>query len=55
MPAKTNKQGYRFDKAVAIFRKHDGILRTAQVLRAGIHPSTLYTMLDVGTLEAILK
>jgi hypothetical protein len=24
------------------------------VLRAGIHPSTLYTMLDVGTLEAIL-
>ena len=55
MPAKTNKQGSRFDRAVAVFRKHGGILRTAQALRAGIHPSTLYTMRDVGTLEVVSR
>ena len=55
MPAKTNKQGSRFDKAVAIFRQHGGILRTAQALRAGIHPSTLYTLRNNGRLEAISR
>lgn len=55
MPAKTNKQGSRFDRAIAIFRKHGGILRTAQALRKGIHPSTLYTMRDVGTLEVVSR
>ena len=55
MSKKTNKQGSRFDKAVAVFKKHSGILRTAQALRAGIHPSTLYTMRDVGTLEVVSR
>jgi predicted transcriptional regulator of viral defense system len=55
MPAKMTKRGSRFDRAVAIFRKHGGILRTAQALRAGIHPSTLYTMRDVGTLEVVSR
>jgi predicted transcriptional regulator of viral defense system len=55
MPAKTNKQGSRFDKAVAVFKKHGGILRTAQALRAGIHPSTLYTMRDAGSLEVVSR
>lgn len=52
---KTNKQGSRFDKAAAVFKKHGGILRTAQALRAAIHPSTLYTMRDVGTLEVLSR
>ena len=30
-------------------------MRTAQALRAGIHPSTLYTMRDDGTLETISR
>lgn len=55
MPTKTNRQGSRFERAVAIFKKHGGILRTAQALRAGIHPSTLYTMRDVGTLEVVSR
>jgi predicted transcriptional regulator of viral defense system len=55
MPTKTNQQGSRFERAVAIFKKHGGILRTAQALRAGIHPSTLYTMRDVGTLEVVSR
>jgi predicted transcriptional regulator of viral defense system len=55
MPTKKNKQGSRFERAVAIFKKHGGILRTAQALHAGIHPSTLYTMRDVGTLEVVSR
>lgn len=45
----------RFDKAVAIFKEHGGILRTGQALRAGIHPSTLYGMRDSGTLEVVSR
>lgn len=55
MPAKTIKQNSRFDTAVNIFRKNGGILRTAQALRAGIHPSTLYAMRDVGSLEMVSR
>lgn len=52
---KNNNQGSRFDRAVVVFKKHGGILRTAQALRAGIHPTTLYTMRDDGTLEIISR
>jgi len=52
---KTKNRGFRFDKAVSIFKKHGGILRTAQALRAGIHPGTLYALRDSGTLEAISR
>jgi predicted transcriptional regulator of viral defense system len=55
MSVKTNNQGSRFDKAVDVFKQHGGILRTSQALQAGIHPSTLYTMRDVGTLEAVSR
>lgn len=51
----TNTYFSRFDKAIAIFKKHSGILRTAQALRAGIHPSTLYAMRDSGTLEVLSR
>jgi len=34
----TNSHGSRFDRAVAVFKNHGGILRTAQALRLGIHP-----------------
>jgi predicted transcriptional regulator of viral defense system len=55
MPAKKNKKGFRFDRAVAVFKKNGGILRTSQALRAGIHPSTLYTMRDSGMLEVVSR
>jgi len=51
----TNNQGSRFHRAVAVFEKHGGILHTAQALRAGIHPSTLYAMRDAGTLEVVSR
>ncbi|MFC1856480.1 type IV toxin-antitoxin system AbiEi family antitoxin domain-containing protein [Thermodesulfobacteriota bacterium] len=45
----------RFARAVEIFKDHGGILRTAQALKAGIHPGTLYNMRDSGVLEAISR
>ena len=51
----TRKQNTRFDKATAVFKKHGGMLRTAQALRAGIHPSTLYAMRDSGMLEVVSR
>jgi len=55
MLTKKNKKGFRFDRAVAVFKKNGGILRTSQALRAGIHPSTLYTMRDEGMLEVVSR
>ena len=49
------RHGSRFDRAVAVFKKHGGILHTAQALRADIHPGTLYAMRDSGTLEAVSR
>jgi predicted transcriptional regulator of viral defense system len=48
-------RGTRFDKAVEIFRRSGGILRTAQAVREGIHPSTLYAMRDSGVLEMVSR
>ena len=54
-PQNTKNRGSRFDRAVGIFKKHGGILRTAQALRAGIHPETLYAMRDSGALETVSR
>jgi predicted transcriptional regulator of viral defense system len=54
-PQNTKNRGSRFDRAVGIFKKHGGILRTAQALRAGIHPGTLYAMRDSGALEVVSR
>ena len=42
-----------FAEATRIFRRHGGILRTRDALRAGIHPRTLYAMRDRGVLERL--
>jgi len=41
--------------AIALFRRHGGILRTAEALRLGIHPRTLYAMRDSGVLEQLSR
>jgi predicted transcriptional regulator of viral defense system len=51
----THDSNSRFARAVKIFKNHGGILRTAQALKAGIHPGTLYAMRDSGTLEVISR
>jgi predicted transcriptional regulator of viral defense system len=45
----------RVEKAIAVFKKHSGILHTAQAMRAGIHPATLYAMRDSGALEKVSR
>ncbi len=50
-----NKRGTRFDRAITIFKKHGGLLRTSQALRSGIHPTTIYAMRDAGTLETVSR
>lgn len=48
-------QDEHIKRAAAIFRKHQGILRTRDALRRGIHPRTLYRMRDEGLLKRISR
>ena len=41
------------ERALRIFRKHGGMLRTGQAIRVGIHPRTLYTLRDKGGIEQL--
>ena len=41
--------------AITLFRQHSGTLRTAEALRLGIHPRTLYAMRDSGLLEQLSR
>jgi len=43
------------ERALAIFHRHRGILRTTQALEQGIHPRTLYTLRDKGKLETVAR
>lgn len=38
---------------IAVFRKHNGILRTSEAMRLGIHPAQLYRLRDEGILESL--
>jgi predicted transcriptional regulator of viral defense system len=51
----SNRRHNRVERAVKVFRDHGGILRTAEALRFGIHPETLYKMRDEGTLEILSR
>lgn len=41
--------------AAAIFERHDGVMRTSEVLSAGVQPRTLYWMRDTGHLERLSR
>jgi predicted transcriptional regulator of viral defense system len=41
--------------AIAVFSEYGGTLRTAEALRLGIHPRTLYAMRDSGALEQLSR
>lgn len=43
------------DRAKAIFREHEGVLRTREALGYGIHPKTLYRMRDKGLVETMAR
>ena len=41
------------ERALALFRTHPAGLRTAEALRLGVHPRTLYALRDRGTLALV--
>jgi predicted transcriptional regulator of viral defense system len=41
--------------AVQLFRRHGGVLRMADALRAGIHRRTLYQLRDAGVIEPLSR
>jgi len=41
------------ERALRIFRKHGGMMRTGQAIRVGIHPRTLYALRDKGEIEQL--
>ena len=43
----------KIERARAIFQRHGGTMRTAQAIRLGIHPRTLYEMRDAGVLDQL--
>lgn len=45
----------KFKEAAKVFKKHGGVLRTAEALRSGIHPRTFYAMRDSGLLERVSR
>ncbi len=45
----------KIEQAKHVFRKHGGILRTADALKEGIHPRTLYMMRDNNELEVLCR
>jgi len=47
-PAKSSLQ-----RAIDVFRKSGGVLRTVDVRRAGVHQRTLYAMREAGTVERL--
>lgn len=44
-----------FERAIKVFRRHGGVLRTSEAIRFGIHPRTLYAMRDVRVLESLSR
>jgi len=45
----------RFERAREIFRRHGGMLRMSQAIRAGIHRRTLYAMRDKGVVHKLCR
>ncbi|KAF1081557.1 MAG: hypothetical protein GQF41_2363 [Candidatus Rifleibacterium amylolyticum] len=43
------------DKAIEIIRQLGGTFRTAEAIKAGVHPQTLYALLHAGTIERLSR
>jgi predicted transcriptional regulator of viral defense system len=50
-----NKSVTAKEKAKQIIRKYNGVIRTADVIKAGIHPRNLYALCNEGSLERISR
>jgi len=43
------------DRAIELIRQLDGAFRTAEAIKAGVHPQTLYTLLHSGIIERLSR
>jgi predicted transcriptional regulator of viral defense system len=43
------------EKALLILKERGGVIRTAEALKAGIHPRTFYSLRDTGILEEVSR
>ena len=43
------------DKAIEIIRQHGSAFRTAEAIKAGVHPQTLYSLLRAGIIEKLSR
>ncbi|HSB13429.1 MAG TPA: type IV toxin-antitoxin system AbiEi family antitoxin domain-containing protein [Bryobacteraceae bacterium] len=43
------------DKARQVFAQHQGMLRTSEAIRLGVHPRTLYALRDKGQIEQVAR
>ena len=55
MGYKPGRSSGRYQRALAIFRQHGGMLRTSEALARGIHPATLYELRDSGALTRLSR
>lgn len=55
MQAMISKPSDRVARARTVFLSHGGILRTAEAIRLGVHPETLYRMRDEGVVETLSR
>ena len=49
------KEQEKFQKSRSLFQRSGGIMRTGQAIKAGIHPRTLYEMLETGMIERLSR
>lgn len=52
---KDQKLNQSTKKALLIIKEHGGVIRTAEALKAGIHPRTFYSLRDKGILEEVSR
>ncbi len=48
-------RGAGLAKARQVFAEHQGILRTSEAIRLGVHPRTLYALRDSGEIEQVCR
>ena len=43
------------NRAIGVFRRRGGVLRTGEAMKSGIHPRTLYELRDAGVIESVSR
>ena len=55
MKKQSGKKSSVCDRAIELIRQHSGTFRAAEVIKAGVHPHTLYSLLNAGIIERLSR